>query len=703
VLFARGELAKAEQKLARGFAAAHPAWAEHRRAWEEARDRRGLEQPIIHRDFHRFPIFQLPAEACAAAAVAAIPPGGERIGELTWTIRPDAEAIAGWPWRGWSWSFAATMNATHPLRALRFLGTWELGGTPVGATLVGLRYRGLGGIEQTVAADADGAVAASWSTTEVLPGAVGSAPVISPAPPAGASITERGYGLRHRVGAWITRPARGGGAPLVDFQCRPHAAFISTFDRQGDLRALSECLPGDRVLSQTDEELFPLTASHSSIPQLHLALVDRERPFTIDELRTRWQEVDAEVRRRVAEELGFVEFPVLPGVGVIASGQPQNLLASMDEALLDAWRDQGVRLIASHSPGWVNEEIYRHGAFLPQHVNGGECSIHDWVPSPPVAPRWRAFQERCAARGIAYLPWLGMTIIDGGPFATRVGSEPHHWSLNTPTDRHGPGYEPKHVKGNRRDPGFAIEYDHCIEQTFAAAGFQGFWIDSFQNLFMSQLAWSDGSGAPLQRAWWEWLAAWSRRGVATMAESHAVPGLSCSIEVAGWEQDLWYFRQVWKWHRGDSMKGYTPEQLEDQCFRALAVGGWVAPGQAYGAQADLGIPRFGEFAHLYLKALPDLCRGYALPSGAGMLWLPATGEGEGIVFTFADLPLPADASAAGLVDGVAVKTLVRRGGYRVQATDLCAAFGVRRPPLADARCGRPRTIPVPVWPVKGSP
>ncbi|MFP4353617.1 MAG: hypothetical protein ACLFUJ_00735 [Phycisphaerae bacterium] len=75
-------------------------------------------------------------------------------------------------------------------------------------------------------------------------------------------------------------------------------------------------------------------------------------------------------------------------------------------------------------------------------------------------------------------------------------------------------------------------------------GYDGFWGDNFQNLFMSTLDWANGTGTPLQRTWWKQLAAWSREGIGWMAESHSAPGLSCSIEVDNWEEDFWYFPHV---------------------------------------------------------------------------------------------------------------------------------------------------------------
>ena len=60
-----------------------------------------------------------------------------------------------------------------------------------------------------------------------MPGAAGGAPLVSPVvPPTGNGGMDRGNAIRHRVGAWICRMARGGGHSFFDFQFRPEAGLI---------------------------------------------------------------------------------------------------------------------------------------------------------------------------------------------------------------------------------------------------------------------------------------------------------------------------------------------------------------------------------------------------------------------------------------------------------------------------------------------
>jgi len=668
-------------------------------AWHTAWDARALEVGCIHRDHYRFAHTRLPAELATVAAarrrarklLEACAEGGT----LVWELAPVRHAVAGWPWRGFKQRFRFSLPEGRGVNVLRTLGTWELGGGAAGTTAINLRYRGLGAIEQTMAGDGAGGVAEAFSTTEVIPGAVGGAPLVSPIIPSQESVGDRGYALRHRTGAWIARMARGAGVQFADYQYRDRAALAIFPERQGSFRALCEAMPGDAVLSHTDEEWFPVTREGATHWQHVVALV-HGRPLTVAEHRTRWHEIDEFTRERNAAELDFRRRRALPGVGILTDvGIPQRH-RHLAEEQLEGWVRQGVRMIAWHNPGWING---RHqGPAGPPDTGGGICNIYDWVPTADCRESWTAFNRRCAELGVAFYPWIGQTVWADAPFGKRLGglSEPQRWSLNVPTDSHGPGYGIENLKGNIEDPDFQEAFTAALERTRAAHGFQGLWIDSFQNLMMSQLAWSDGSGTSLQRGWWEWLASWSRRGVGIMAESHASPGLSCSIEVE-WKDSPWALRDVWKWMRGTSQRRIAPELRDELCFRISSVRGWLAPDGS-----PSGVPDFARLAKQYSAALPSMDRPYHLGDERGALWLDFAGDGEGVLFAWVDQALP-DGVDAEALDGSGPPTAAVAGtAYRVRADDLLAAFGIARGPLPDCRIGRDGEDPGYVWTV-GAP
>ncbi len=674
-------------------------------AFEAALDERALELGSIHRDFYRFAHTRLPAEFCTrrflAAQVADLAAACGPAGTLTWVLEPERRNVAGWTWVGWRQHYRFRLPKGRRVNVLRQLGTWELGGRPDGLTVVNLRYRGLGRIEQPLASAGGGeGVREAFSTTEIMPGAVGGSYLVSPQVPASEDevLTDRGYALKHRAGAWIARMARGAGHGFVDFQYRPEAALAAFPLRQGGLRALTEAFPGDAYLSQTDEEFFAATEAHETVPMVYLALVTRRGRLTTAESRTRWQEIDQHVRDAVSEELGFVQHEALPGIGILSDAGWAGYYKALAEGGLDGWADKGVRLVAYHNPGWINGRY--QGPDGPPDTGGGVCNIYDWWPTKDVVEPWQAFQRACARRGVAFYPWLGQTLWRDAPFVERLGLDREHWSLNTPFDEHGPGYGAENMKGNIHDPRFREVFLGQLERLRGQCGYQGFWADSFQNLFMSQLDWARDGGASMQRAWWEQIAAWSRVGVGWMAESHAFPGLSCSIEVHGWEDQPWFFRHVWKWHRGGAQNAYSGEALDRIGFRVMANKGWTAPDHSYKTHTDFAIPSFKRLAQEYLAALPTMRRSYVLPDSAGMLWLGYGGDEEGVYFAFDARPVPKGVRASYVLDrkDTPVAEAEAERTYRVTADDLLERFGVRRGPERDPRIGRTYDPPAYTWP-----
>ena len=674
-------------------------------AFDAAVAERALEVGTIHRDYYRFAHLRQPEAACDAAAVGRLAGElGEALkpaGTLTWTVAPERRNIAGWNWVGWRQHYRFQTAGGRKVNVLRQLGTWELDGKAPGTTVVNLRYRGLGRIEQALTAGDEGGVREAWTTTEIVPGAVKAAPLVSPIIPASIQINDRGFALAHRAGAWIAHMARGAGHGFVDFQFRPPAAFCSFFLRQGSLRAMSEVFPGDACISQTDEEWFADTDAHATSPQVYLALVTKDAPLKCHESRTRWQEVDQYVRDLVSAELGFVPREPLPGVGILSDAGWAGYYTALAKTGLDGWADAGVRLVAYHNPGWVNGRYQgpKGDPKTPKPTGGGVCNVYDWWPTWDVVEPWQTFQKACARRGVAFYPWLGQTIWRDGAFARRVGLDVKLWALNAPGDTHGAGYGPQSMKGNILHDRFRQVFSAQIEKVRTELGCQGFWADSFQNLFMSQLDWAN-TGDSQQRRWWEQIAAWSRQGLGWMAESHSFPGLSCSIEVPGWEEDYSYFQHVWKWHRGDAQGNYAPAELDRIAFRVMANKGWTAPDHSYKTHPNFAIPSFKRFAHEYLAALPKMRRSYVLPGEAGVLWLTFADDAHGVWFAFGEQDVPKGVQAAYLLDADAkpITQTQLHHTYAVHADDLLRAFGLRRGPEKDPRLGRKYTPPTYTWP-----
>jgi len=163
--------------------------------------------------------------------------------------------------------------------------------------------------------------------------------------------------------------------------------------------------------------------------------------------------------------------------------------------------------------------------------------------------------------------------------------------------------------------------------------------------------------------------------------------------VSGWEEAHLYFQHVWKWHRGDAQRRYTPEQHDEMTYRFMACKSWLAPDQNPGV-----IPSFRRYSDEYMAALPLMRRSWVLPDGKGMLWLHDADNRDGVWFAFQDQAVPGGTMARPVLGGEGVDHATARHTYRVRAENLLPSFGLRSGPLPDERLGRSYDPPAWVWP-----
>jgi len=645
----------------------------------------------IHRDFYEFAHFRQPADISRLSERKALLSLGDwqEEGTLIWRVEPATHTVAGWPWQGWRMSYRVQLPQGRKVNSIRQLGTWEIDGTAAGNTLIALRYRGLGRIEQAFTAGDGGGIREAYTSTETMPGAVGGAPLVSPVVPTSENVNDRGYALRHRVGAWICRLARGGGANFVDFQFRPHAGFASFHERQGNLRGLSEAFPEDQTISFTDEQIFALSNTYTSEPQVFVGLVNTDQPFGRNDWQTRWHEVDQYVRDMVSEELGFVQIETVPGIGILYENGRPGAFRGLGRGGAAKLKEQGVRIVVNHAPGWYSAQ-HRNGWDQPRTGGGNSNQIWDWHPTKDVQEPWQEMSRALAKEGIAYFAYMTGMSAKEKEFYNEVGGDLTHWGVNKPGNDFSSGYPPRLMGHNPLNERFRSIFVPKIEATQDTYGFQGIWADSFQNMYMSQLNWGEGEGNSNQRTWWEIIAKWSRRGINWMSESQGFPGWSCSIEVQHWEKDTLYFAHVWKWLRGTSQNAYSGEKLDELTFRVMSVKGWLGPDRSYSLGQPVATPSFKRLADEYMAALPGMRRPYILPKDAGILWLPYDGKSEGMLFAYQNLTLPNGVSGAPVLGGE-MNGVQAFHVYRVKAADLQNAFQVRVAPEADHRASKTYT------------
>ncbi len=684
------------------------------RAFQALRDQRALAVGQIHRDYFGSAMFRLPAEANRRPSLVALAAAADAFdaGTLRWVIQPVTLNVAGWTYRGWKHHYRIELADGLTTRFVRESGTWELGGSAVGTTVVALRYRGLGGVDETFGQGPGGGIDRNFTTTEIIPGAAGDGPVISPVVPAGEKRTDRGYGIAHRNSPWISRMIRGAGSAMFEFQHRPEGVLVSLPDRLGDLRAVTEAFTGDEAISQINEEAFARDGRLETTPQFYLALAaPADAPFAAHERNTRWQEMDQYTRRRVSRELGFVQAEPLPGVGLNLDTAWERRLRTLTDRM-DRYAGMGLRMILVHQPGWMNGRGLKESKepqFQRLAVGGGDCSIYDYVPRPSVAAEWKALTRELAENKVAYIVWSSYFSVGPGAFIQEL-IEKHGMTRADFAGYENPDamvsdkdfFARLNVPHNPNNETIRKAYVQRIQRARDAYGLHGIWADSWHKWALVV-----GNGPrrkPSFRAWMEQFARWSRQGMAFVSEGQGCPILNCSIELSGQEfrDEWWFLPQTTLWYRGKAEPpGAGTVKADRHTFRLMANKCWPYVETGWGQEPTEIIPGLSRLAREYNAALPQMRRSFVLPDAAGVLWLGYGSDTEGVWFPFGVSPVPDGVRATRILDGQAIAgNAAAFRTVRVGAKDLLAAFGLRRGDAPDPRLNwtyRPIQYTWPAW------
>lgn len=670
--------------------------------FHDLRNQRALEVGRIHRDYFGSAMFRLPSEVNRPGPVGTLArAGGDDTfpaGELTWTFTPVKINVAGWPYRGWKHQYHLKLAKGLSTRFFRESGTWELAGRAVGTTVVALRYRGLGGVDETFQpAEDGGGIDRNFTTTEIIPGAAGGAPVISPVVPAGSGRNDRGFGLAHRVSPWIGRMVRGAGSPMFEFQHRPEGLFASFPDRLADLRAVTEAFHGDHAVSQINEEAFPRSSRLETTPQYYLALpAPPDKPFAVHECQTRWQEMDQYTRRRVSKELGFVQAEPLPGVGLNLDTAWEPRIRKLTERM-DRLAEMGVRMILVHQPGWMNGRGLKECKdpnFSRLAVGGGDCSIYDYRPRPTVADEWKKLTRKLAEHEVAYICWSSYFSVGPGQFIRELredagldksdfaGFENLDAMVSDPNF-----FERLNVPHNPNNNVLLERYVARIDRARRTLGLHGIWADSWHKWAL--VVSNDRRRQPSFRTWMEQMARWSRQGMAFVSEGQGCPVMSCSIELSRQEfvDEWWFLPHTTLWYRGKATPpGAGTVKADRHAFRLMANKCWPFIETGWGQDVEKILPGFSRLAGEYNLALPRMRRSYVLPDSGGVLWLATGGNGRGVWFPFVNANVPSGVDARYIGDDSQTTATVKAyRTYLVSADDLLKAFSLRAAPQDDPR------------------
>ncbi len=550
------------------------------------------------------------------AAVAAI--------TLRWTFRPVIERIFENDWAGLAMQVTAFCPG-HPIHWLLEDTTWEIGGHAEGCTLIQQDIATMD-LEQEVKADS------AFSTIEKF-------------------FTD-GWG-----GAYpMDMLPRCAGASICDFQVKGDVALCLYAEKPGLTRARLEKFADEDLIHYTDRPFFKL-GENVSAPERKLLVHRAPARLARHEWRNLWLDCFAHVRARIHAAYGFrLETP-----------RPMIHAHLWDAEL----KQRGARWIEDLAAALP---LYRRLGYLDVFTHG----VWESVTSDPTRGLedgniCSPYRFRFAA---AFGGETGMRVLAAAAGAAGIGLfqwYSFHLSKYAPVWKEHPDWMLREANGDPYDAGYVILvagrmnspygqwFEDDIRHSCAAAGTQGIFWDSYQNLGLSAVDWGAPDKAPQAERIWAMQARQQAAGLRHRPEITTIFGVS-QVGMFGFAADR-FRRRLWD----DAVSGDHAFALLDtspgffssrdpfgsgvldadryfwlaahRCLPAVGARPWpaLAGADASGSALPGGdqVEEFARVNHLYNQALPRKHRLRLVPDGSHVLWLDETGV-PAIVWAFRD-------------------------------------------------------------------
>ena len=394
----------------------------------------------------------------------------------------------------------------HPIHWIIEDTTWEIGGGAAGATLIQQDISTMD-LEQTVKADS------AFSTIE--------------------KFHTDGWG-----GAYpMDMLPRAAGAAICDFQAKGDLALVLFAENPSLTRARLEKFADENVIHFTDRAFFPL-GEKVKAPERKLLVHRHATAFKRHEWRNLWLDCFTEVRTRILGRYGFeLEIP-----------QPRVWSHLWDEDLKKLGKQWSRELMAAlpefHRLGF--REVFTHGV-LDSITNdpdpaepGNICCPYQFrfAESFGGDAGMKQLTDAARAAGVEVFQWFSFHLSRHA----QVWKDHPDWVLR---EANGDPWDGNY--GSLWSGRFLSEYGTWmktqVKETCRAAGLDGIFWDSYQNLGITCVDWSAPDKAPQADAIWKFQAELQRLGIRQFCEITTIFGLSC-VAVYGFEDDK-FRRRLW--------------------------------------------------------------------------------------------------------------------------------------------------------------
>jgi hypothetical protein len=377
---------------------------------------------------------------------------------LTVVLRPATYAVGGYAFTGFSYSYEYD-GPEVPLFYLLDKASWELDGDITGATAY----------SQSSCSDPVATFASDtfWTTEGEL----------------FFLDATMNRTMTHNLPRWASHQA-------FDFQCKGDATLLGLFDHVELIRTLLVREPRKAELKCFDKHIFDETGTFATSPKAILLNTDPKRAVDQQNL---WTWVFDDVHTRARAEFGLREQPPLPMMG--HHYWTNRCIDTYYADVLPACAALGLAIFTenfkkSDAAGPLGQEAMR----LP---NGNMCTSHEYVISDACGgmKKFKKYIADSQRLGVKNFMWTNTYV----SFATPLNAEHRvegegSWFIAMEDTRlkYGGAYTSVSSNLNFKNPAVRAYYIDTHRTIAKESGLEGFYIDSFYNLFFMPVDYGTG-------------------------------------------------------------------------------------------------------------------------------------------------------------------------------------------------------------------
>lgn len=379
---------------------------------------------------------------------------------LTLVLRPAAYQVHGYAFQGFSYHYEYA-GTQVPLFYLMDKASWELDGEAAGATV----FSQSSCSEPVVTLEPE-----TFFTTE------GELFFIDQAAMYNRVMT-------HNLPRWASHQA-------FDFQFRGDATLLGLFDHVDLIRSVLRREPGKAELKCFDKHIFDETLHYRTAPK---AILLNRDPKTLTTQRNLWTWVQDDVHRRARAEFGLREQPPLPLCG--HHYWSNRTIDTYYHDIVPAMAAVGIKGIftenfkKSDAGGPAGEEDYR------LH-NGNMCTSQEYVISDRCGgmEKFKAYIARCQELGLANYLWTNTYVSLAAAINAEHRCESGTWycAMEDTRTKYAGAYTSVSSNLNFKNPVARQYYVDAHRAIVQESGLEGYFIDSFYNLFFMPLSYHTG-------------------------------------------------------------------------------------------------------------------------------------------------------------------------------------------------------------------